>query len=240
MNLKSTNPDELENLKPAFSPGTILLIFLAIIAGSVLAAVVLPAMLPGLAQSLLGTAPKAFWYLSRSSAIAAYALLWLSMIFGLIITNRMARLWPGGPTAYDLHQFTSLLGLAFALFHALILLGDHFINYNLAQILVPFASVNFKPFWVGIGQIGFYLWIIVAFSFYVRKQMGTRTWRLIHYASFLSFGMALLHGILSGTDTATTWAGNMYWISGGILLFFFIYRVLVVTFKQNPARGSAA
>ena len=240
MNLKSTNPDELENLEPAFSPATILLIFLAIIAGSVLAAVVLPAMLPGLAQSLLGTAPKAFWYLSRSSAIAAYGLLWLSMIFGLIITNRMARLWPGGPTAYDLHQFTSLLGLAFALFHVLILLGDHFINYNLAQLLVPFASTNFKPFWVGIGQIGFYLWIIVAFSFYVRKQMGTRTWRLIHYASFLSFGMALLHGILSGTDTATTWAGNMYWISGGILLFFFIYRVLVVTFKQNPARGSAA
>lgn len=205
-----------------------------------LAAIVLPAWLPGLSQSLLGTQPKAFWYLSRSSAIAAYILLWLSMVFGLIITNRMARLWPGGPTAYDLHQFTSLLGLAFAFFHAFILLGDHFINYTVAQLLVPFASANFKPFWVGIGQIGFYLWIIVAASFYVRKQMGTRTWRLIHYASFLSFGMAMLHGILSGTDTATTWAGNLYWISGAVLLFLFVYRVLVVTFKPSSNRHTTA
>ena len=238
MNLKSTNPDEFEHLKPVFRPVTILLILLSIIAGSVLAAVVLPAWLPGLSQSLLGSAPKAFWYLSRSSAIAAYGLLWLSMVFGLIITNRMARLWPGGPTAFDLHQFTSLLGLAFAFFHAFILLGDKFINYTPAQLLVPFASVNYKPFWVGIGQLGFYLWIIVAFSFYVRKQIGTRTWRLIHYGSFLLFAFALLHGILSGTDTTTAWAANMYWISGGVLLFLFVYRLLVITFSPSTSRRS--
>ena len=93
---------------------------------------------------------------------------------------------------------------------------------------------------MGIGQLGFYLWIIVAFSFYVRKQMGTRTWRLVHYASFLSFAMAMLHGILSGTDAATTWAGNMYWISGAVLLFLFIYRVLVITFKMASSKRSAA
>jgi hypothetical protein len=53
-----------------------------------------------------------------------------SVAFGLIMTNRMARVWPGGPTAFDLHQFTSLLGLAFAVFRGLILLGDQYIKYT--------------------------------------------------------------------------------------------------------------
>jgi len=40
---------------------------------------------------------------------------------GVTMTNKMARIWPGGPTAFDAHQYTSLLGLTFALFHAIIL-----------------------------------------------------------------------------------------------------------------------
>src|SRR5512132_2483555 len=112
----------------------------AVAAGVFAAVVALPPWLPGLSASLLGPEPKVYWYLSRSSAVAAYLLLWCSMATGLAISNRLARIWPGGPTAFDLHQYTSLLGLGFALFHALILMGDHYINYTLGQVLVPFAS----------------------------------------------------------------------------------------------------
>ena len=37
-----------------------------------------------------GVEPKAYWYLSRSSAIVAYILLWISMVLGLAITNKLA------------------------------------------------------------------------------------------------------------------------------------------------------
>ena len=40
------------------------------------------------------------------------------MALGLGITNKMARLWPGAPAAFALHEYVSLLGLAFAVFHA--------------------------------------------------------------------------------------------------------------------------
>ena len=129
--------------------------------------------------------------------------------------------------AFDLHQYTSLLGLALALFHGLILLGDSYINYTLPQLLIPFASVNFNPVWVGLGQIGIYLWALVAFSFYVRAQIGTRSWRLIHFISFLAFMFALVHGVWSGSDSGTYWATIMYWYAGGSLLFLTIYRILV-------------
>lgn len=235
----STKPSsvDLEHFPPAMSLSTLMIMLVAVALGAFAAAIVLPNWLPGLSQSLLGSQPKAYWYLSRASALIAYALLWLSMALGLFITNRLARLWPGGPTAFDLHQFTSLLGLAFALFHALILMGDKYINYSLAQILIPFNSTGYKPMWVGLGQIGFYLLGIVGLSFYVRKRVGHRTWRLIHHLSFLMYVLALAHGILAGTDTTIAAVLVFYQATGAALLFLFIYRILITRFvPRKPAK----
>jgi predicted ferric reductase len=205
----------------------LILVFAGVIAGSLLAVVVLPQWLPGLTFSLLGEQPKAYWLLSRGSAWAAYSLLWLSMISGMIVTNKLARLWPGGPTAIDLHEYFSLLGLGLGLFHALILMGDHYINYNLVQVLLPFNSVNYRPLWVGIGQLSFYLGLVVSLTFYVRKQIKPRTWRLIHYLSFGQFLLVMVHGLYSGTDATASWAIQIYYWSAASLLFLFIYRMLV-------------
>jgi predicted ferric reductase len=239
MSTQSSTPD-LDSLPPAMPLHTLIAMLLAVALGAFAAAIILPNWLPGLSQSLLGSEPKAYWYLSRASAMVAYALLWLSMAFGLIITNRLARLWPGGPVAFDWHQFASLMGLAFALFHALILMGDKYINYDLAQVLVPFNSTGYKPVWVGLGQIGFYLLAIVGLSFYVRKRLGNRAWRLIHYLSFLTFLLALLHGIFAGTDNTVLAIRVFYWITGASLLFLLVYRVLITKFTaRKRARNTA-
>jgi predicted ferric reductase len=217
------------------SSGPILLVFLmlAIMAGTLAAAVFLPKWLPDLTTSVLGSQPKAYWYLSRGSALVAFVLLWFSMGFGTIITNKMARVWPGGPRAFDLHEYFSLLGLGFALFHAMILLGDKYTNYNPFQILVPFASTPYRQLWVGLGQIGFYVWILVTVSFYLRKRATKNSWRLIHLLSYASFLLALVHGITSGTDSGALWVQAMYWVAGGSLFFLFVYRVLVGFFKAK-------
>jgi len=221
--------DEFESAEPAIGGGTLVFVTLALVAGIFAAAELLPAWLPNLADSLLGTEAKAYWYLSRGSAFVAYFLVWLSMALGLTITNRMARVWPGGPTAFEIHEYTSIIGLAFGLFHALILMGDRYINYSLAQILIPFASLGYRPIWVGLGQIAFYAWVILVVSFYVKKKIGTKTWRLIHFTSFIMFVMVCVHGLLSGTDASTPWAQWLYWISAGSVLFLLVYRVLATS-----------
>ena len=218
--------------------GTVMLLGLSA-AGGALLAISLPSLLPGLAASLLGPEPKAYWYLSRSTAFVAFGLLWLAMALGLMMTNRLARLWPGGPVAFDLHEHASILGLAFGLFHALILLGDRYANYSLAQILVPFASGGSLAGWVGLGQLGLYLMGLVGLSFYVRPLIGRAGWRLLHFLSFATFGLALLHGVMSGSDTGTPWAQALYWLSGGSLLFLAVYRVLVSVVKQAPTKASS-
>jgi predicted ferric reductase len=222
---------------PAMPLHTLLLTLIAVCVGVFAAVVALPTWLPGLSASLLGTEPKAYWYLSRSSALVAYGLLWLSMVFGLLMTNRMARAWPGGPVAFDLHQHASLLGLAFALFHALILMGDRYIKADLRQVLVPFSYAGYNPLWVGLGQVGIYLMALIGLSFYMKGLIGRAAWRAIHFISFVLFALVLIHGIWSGSDTALSWIQGFYWFTGGSVLFLTAYRI-VVSGRKRPAATS--
>ena len=225
-------------MQPAVPLATVLTLLGAAAIGAVTATVLLPAILPGAVTSLLGPEPKAFWYLARSSAFVALGLLWLSMVFGLTLTNKMARVWPGGPTALDLHQHVSLLALGFALFHGLILMGDAFIHYNLAQVLIPFAGATYRPGWVGLGQLGFYMMALVGLTFYVRKSIGQKAWRAIHALSFVMFALALVHGLAAGTDSGTWWASAFYWLTGGSVLILTVHRVLSPRLTPSPRRAA--
>ena len=234
-------PSETNQFESSLNIQTFLLFMMAMAVGLLVALVLLPSWMPNLAFSLGGEEPKAFWYLSRATAFVSLSLLWISMALGLGITNKMARLWPGAPAAFAIHEYVSLLGLAFAMFHALIILGDKYINFTLVQILVPFSTVDYKPFWVGLGQIGFYTWALVALSFYIRPTIGQKTWRLFHYLTFGLYFLGLFHGIFSGTDSNAGWAQDYYWFSGASLLFLFFVRILTVLFdflfphKKRPA-----
>jgi predicted ferric reductase len=214
-----------------------LLIMVAMTVGILGAILLLPTWLPNMAGSLSGESPKIYWYLSRATAFVSLSILWISMALGLGMTNKMARLWPGAPASFAIHEYVSLLGLAFALFHALVLLGDHYINFTVAQIFMPFSTVDYRPTWVGIGQIGFYVWLIVALSFYIRSSIGQKTWRILHYLSFAMYVMGLLHGLFSGTDSTANWAQWYYWISGGSLLFLLVHRIVNSSIEKLTPRS---
>jgi len=228
--ISRVEPDLME---PTIPLGTALLILFGVAVSTVLALLTLESWLPGLSLSLFGPQPKAYWDLARSSGIVAYLLMWLSVAFGLIITNKMARVWPGGPTAFDLHQFTSLLGMAFAVFHVTVLLGDQYIKYTPFQLLIPFGSVNYQQFWVGFGQIAFYALIPITFSFYVRRQIGSGLWRAIHYGSFLAFSMITAHALLAGSDTSNWIMVGIYAMTGASVIFLTLYRMLGLA--ESPA-----
>src|SRR5512143_3948389 len=191
--MPSSPPVENEFDESSITLESFLLIVLAILTGLLAAILLLPVWLPNLATSLMGASPKVYWYLSRGTAFVSLTILWLSMALGIGITNKMARLWPGAPAAFAIHEYVSLLGMAFALFHALILLGDRYINFTVVQIFMPFSTAGYRPTWTGIGQLAFYLWLIVTLSFYVRSSIGQKKWRTIHYLSFALYLMVLTH-----------------------------------------------
>ena len=230
----------LEHPGPGVTLDAALLLLAGTAAGAILAAVLLPSILPDLAGSLLGDQPKAYWYLSRSTGVVAYLMLWLSAVLGLSLTTRVARLWAGGPTVADLHQFASLLALALTVFHVLILMGDAYASYRLAQLLVPFTASQHEPFWVGLGQVAFYLALPVTFSFYARRSIGTRAWRLIHCASFAVFGLTVAHGLGAGTDGRSPTMLAVYIVTSSSIVFLTTHRVLTAASRRATPRTPLA
>lgn len=213
----------------------LLLLILAVATGILGATVLLPIWLPSLTGSLMGEDPKAYWYMARASGFVAYVLLWLSTLIGLWMTNKLATIWPNGPTSFDLHQYTGLLGLLLSVFHGLILMGDRDGGYSFLRVLVPFASVQYRPLWVGLGQIGLYLMFAIWLSYYLRRLIGYRLWRLTHHLSFLMFLAALLHSVVSGTDSASSVGQWLYWLSGGSFLFLTIHRLVRSRLSSQPS-----
>jgi hypothetical protein len=226
---KKEENDSLFGLQPY------VLRFAAVLA---VALIVLP-LLPGLVNNIIysfhsfgGKAPKIYWYLSRAGGFVSFTILWISMALGLGITNKMAHLWPGAPSAFALHQYTGLLGLAFAAYHGLVLIGDHFVDFSLPRLLVPF-SIAYETFWVGLGQVGFFIWLLVVLSFYIRQRIGQKTWRMIHYLNFAVYVMVLMHGLRSGTDSEVPWVTWYFWISAASLTILLAYRIYELSLKHK-------
>jgi len=234
-------PDESDTLEPALPLRDLIFFILVVLAGVLFAINMMPIWLPGLSYSITGDAPKVYWFLSRGSAIAAYWLLWLSVGLGVSMTNKLAKVWPGVASTFEIHQFTSLLGLGFALFHGLILMGDHYMNFSLVQVLVPFTTQSYRPSWVGIGQTAFYVWAVIVASFYLRKRIKGKNWRLLHFIGYACFLAVMIHSIFSGTDAPTVWFHYLYWFSGASLLLLVVYRILIVTLPRGneKAKGNA-
>ena len=178
-----------------------------------------------------------FWYLSRASGFVAYVLLWESVMWGLLLSSGMGRRWMRPPRLLEAHQFLSTAAMGFASFHGLVLMGDRYMSFPFTAIVVPFAS-RYEPLLVACGQIGFWLSVLLIVSFHVRRRIGGRAWRRLHYASFAAFWLALIHGLLLGSDSATPWASVLYLATGTPVVFLTLSRVLSVEHVQGVLVGN--
>lgn len=233
MNMPSDNIFETE-LKPAFP-----LRWVVIGIVSLVTLVLFATSLPIMSQTLSGAQPKAYWYISRSSSFVGFGLITLSMLFGMMISSKRKNpTWLGRLAWFELHQHTSLLGLAFVFVHVLVLLGDQYLHFTLSQLFIPFANREYEPLWVGVGQLAFYVLLLVTLSFYARSRIGHRAWRIIHYASFGLYWMIVLHSVMSGTDSKTLLASAVMALSSFAIIGFTIYRVVAGLANSQPALGA--
>jgi sulfoxide reductase heme-binding subunit YedZ len=168
------------------------------------------------------TSDQAMWYLTRAAGMVAYLLLWLSTVWGLAIPSKLFAEVLSGEFTFDFHQFISLLSLGFLGLHIVVLTADRYLPFTVAQLLVPFLS-PYRPLWVGIGVIAFYLLLLVTVTFYLRKQIGMKAFRYIHYASLVAYLGAVVHALLSGTDSSLPVVILIYISTSSVVIFLTVY-----------------
>ena len=184
----------------------------------------IPAGLPMLSLAqILPVSEKLSWYLTRSSGTVGYLTLTLSTVWGLLLSTKLVKAWVPPALALMMHNSLAWIAVGLSFFHAFVLLFDSYYPYTVANLLVPFTG-PYAPQWVGVGTISFYLLLLVSASFYGRRWIGARLWRRLHYLTFAAFMMVTLHGWMAGTDS--TQLRPMYLVSGGLVLFLTLYRII--------------
>ena len=174
-----------------------------------------------------------FWLLARASGLAAYALLTLSVLAGLVLKSRpLARLKPAAVT--EIHRTLALTGVGALVLHGASLVLDSTVKVSLLALVLP-GLVSYRPAAVAVGVVAAWLLVAITASFRLRKRIGIRMWRRLHWLTYLLFAAATLHGIAAGTDTSRPWAAGLYLGSLAAVTAATAWRALV-----PPARRVSA
>jgi sulfoxide reductase heme-binding subunit YedZ len=144
------------------------------------------------------------WYAARGAGVASLLLLTGSVTLGALLGGgwRTAG-WPRILTG-RLHRNLSLLALTFLGLHVGTAVLDPYTALGPLAALIPFA-VDYEPFWLGLGVVALDLALAVVATSLLRRHIGVRAWRAVHWLSYGAWTVAVVHGIGIGTDATTIW-----------------------------------
>jgi sulfoxide reductase heme-binding subunit YedZ len=179
-----------------------------------------------------------YWYLTRSTGAMALLLLTLAIALGVLNVRRFSTpRWPRF-VIDSLHRNVSLLAMMFLALHILTSVLDSFAPISLVDAFIPFAG-SYRPFWLGLGAISFDLLLAVTLTSLLRQRMGYASWRAIHWLTYASWPIALLHGFGTGSDVQSTWLLALSVGCVAIVLAAVIARA-IAGWPENLGRRSAA
>lgn len=164
------------------------------------------------------------WLIARAAGFVAFGALTLSVWLGLGMSTRLF----GSRRQRALlawHRTLAATGLAMLGLHVGALLLDPVVHFSPISALVPFTA-PWRPAAVAAGVVAGWLMVTLTASFRLRKLIGQRVWRRLHYASFAAFLLALCHALASGTDLAGIAGPVLAVIAGGPVLCLTFLRIL--------------
>ena len=180
----------------------------------------------------------AIWYAARASGVAAYVVLSLVVCLGLTLGGKaQSRRWPRF-SVEDVHRFGGLLVGSLLGVHILAIAADSFLPFSLTQLLVPFTS-TYRPLWTGLGIAATELLVALAITNHYRKRLPYSFWRKAHYLNFAVWGLASVHGLMSGTDRGTVWLAVLYGISVASVVTLLVWRFSASTQRSRIATTGA-
>ncbi len=178
------------------------------------------------------------WYLTRGSGTVALLLLTASVLLGVANTTRWKTdRWPRF-VVYGLHRNVTLLALAFTVVHLLTTIVDSFAPIGVVDAFVPFLS-PYRPVWLGLGTVAFDLLLALIVTSLLRRRIGTRAWRAVHWLAYASWPVALLHAFGTGSDVRAGWMLVLGVVCGLTVLAAVMWRLLATRDALPVVRAAA-
>jgi methionine sulfoxide reductase heme-binding subunit len=127
------------------------------------------------------------------TGVVSMVLLTTVVVLGISV-NRHGRL-PGLPAfaGLRLHRYCSLLAVALIAVHVLTAVAMANARIGLAAAVIPSVSL-----WLGLGAVSFDLLLALVVTSLLRRHVGRRWWRAVHWLAYACWPAALAHSVAIG------------------------------------------
>jgi predicted ferric reductase len=175
------------------------------------------------------------WLVARAAGIAAYLLLWFQVTLGLVLSHPMNQTtWKLSKRLFPWHEQAWVFVLAFLGAHVVSLVLDPYAGVGLGGALIPGLS-GYRSSAVALGTLGLYALLVTGLTARYTKRLPPGAWLKIHRLSLVAFGLAWLHGVLTGTD-ASAWL-PMYVLSGALVGAAAAWRYWIIRRARTTSIG---
>lgn len=182
--------------------------------------------------------PTPLWYATRGSGYAALLLLSAVVILGLFTSARWhSPTWPRF-VSQSLHRNLSLLTVVFVAIHVVTSIADPFAGLTPQDAVIPFAA-GYRPLWLGLGVISLELFVAIIATSLLRARLSWRAWQVVHLLAYVSWPVAVLHTIGTGTDTKSGWALLLDVACVGAVAITLVWRLSIGWPRHATLRATA-
>ncbi len=173
------------------------------------------------------------WYAARASGLVAWAIVTLSILWGLALSTRLVRRKGVPAWLLDLHKFLGTLSIVFVAVHVVALVADNYVYFGPRELLVPFASA-WRPGAVAWGIVATYLLVAIQLTSWSMKWLPRKLWHRVHLMSIPMFAFSTVHGFTSGADN-TNLAVEWVAITAGLAVFSLVgFRLVAPRRAHRP------
>lgn len=169
--------------------------------------------------------------LSADLGLAAVWVLTANIVLGLLLGIRYNP-WTRWPhrriNYYKVHDWTGYLALCLVLLHPIAVLFSSTAGFRLIDIIYPVHSPK-QPLENTIGAVALYALVVVVVTSYFRRRMDRRTWKAIHFLTYLAAAAFFVHGMLTDpklenrpvdwfdAEKVAVWAPALLVLAGSVL-----------------------
>jgi DMSO/TMAO reductase YedYZ heme-binding membrane subunit len=129
-----------------------------------------------------------------------------------------------------------MVAMVFLVVHIVTTLVDSYVPTGWFSALVPLTS-KYEPVHVALGAVAFDLILAVWVSSLLKARIANRSWRFIHWFSWLALASALAHSFLTGTDSRSSWGLALGIVCGAVTLLSALWRYFA---RPTRAAGRTA
>jgi sulfoxide reductase heme-binding subunit YedZ len=121
------------------------------------------------------------------------------VVLGILASVRVqSAAWPRFLTT-GLHRNLALLAVVFLGLHIVTAVVDPFVSLGFGAAAIPFSS-PYRRLWLGLGVVALDLLLAIVITSLMRPLLGHRAWRAVHWLAYVSWPVAVIHGLAPGVD----------------------------------------